>query len=115
MVLDDVMSEEKCLEVVVRIGDGGHGEEILLRIFENEWRDGAGGSELGKMFESESLDVNPPRVGEPIDVDAQFAKGLFENPGFAIGAFDQDRFVGDAAGEIVDLDLLGGGNAVGLF
>ena len=59
MILDDVVGEEKRFEIVVRIGNGGHGEEILLVIFKDEWRDCAVRRELGKILEREGFAMNP--------------------------------------------------------
>ncbi len=114
MVLDDVVGEEKGFEIVVRIGNGRHGQKIVLRIFENKRGDGAGGSELGEMFEGEGFATDALGVGEPICFYAEFGEGLLEDPGFAGGAFDEHGFIGDAAAQVVDLGLLGFGDAVGL-
>src|SRR5258706_1972604 len=65
MVLDDVVGEKKRFEVVVRIGNGGHGEEILLAIIKNERRDGAGRSQLGKILQRERFAMDAGRIGKP--------------------------------------------------
>ena len=114
MVVDDVVGEEKCLEIGVWIGNGGHGEKILLAVLENQRRDRAGRSKIREMLEGEGFGVDSAWIGEPIDIDAQLRERLFEDPCFAIGAFDEHGFVGNAAAEVVDLDLLGWIDTAGL-
>ena len=97
MVVDDVVGEEKRLEVGVWIGNGGHGEKILLAVLENQRRDRAGRSKIREMLKAESFGMDSAWIGEPIDIDVQLRKGLFEDPCFAIGAFDQNSLVRDAA------------------
>ena len=115
MIFLDPVGEKKSLQNVVRIGDGRHGEEIFALVFEDKRGDRAGRGELGKILQRERFAMDTGRIGEPIDIDAELGECLLNDPRLARGAADEDGFVGDAAAQIVNFDLFGGGDAAGIF
>ena len=75
-----------------------HCKKMVGGVEEDEGRDGAGRGELGEGLDAEGFAFDPPGVAVPLGLDAEAFEGLFQNPGFAGGALEEDGPVGDAAG-----------------
>ena len=113
VVGDDVAGEEEGFPVVVWLGDGLHGEQVVGGVLEDQRGDGAGRGEVGEVLEGEGFALDAAGVAEPVGGDAEFGEGLLDDPGFAGGAGDEDGAVGDAAGEYLDARGFVGGDAAG--
>ena len=113
MILLKLACEEECLPVGVGLGDGLHGKQVMVMVFEDERCNCAGRSKLSEPAEAEGFSMDTLRTAEPVYLDAELFERLLENPGFAIGAFDVDGAVGDATGEGADDGLLVCANASG--
>ena len=102
----EITCEQHRLPILVGVADGLHGEEMVMRIFEHQRGDGAGGGKVGEKAKAHCFALHPSRIGEPVDLDAEFRQRLLEDPAFAGSAADPDGAVGDAAGENLYVDLL---------
>ena len=98
----------------VRLRHSLHCQQVVLGVFENQRRDRSRRCQLREVLQPQRLPMNPRRVAEPVDRDAELGEGLFEDPGVAGGALDEDGAVGDAAGEDFGARLLVCGDSGGV-
>jgi hypothetical protein len=91
--------EEHRFPVAVRRGHGGHGEQVLCGVFEDEFGHGTGGEDLGEPAHAEGFAGDAFGRAEPFDLHAEFGEGLFEHPLFAGLAGDEHGAIGDAAAQ----------------
>ena len=68
VVHSQLATQQHRLPVLMRLRDGGHAEQMMPVILEDERRDTSRRRQFGQPAQAIGLAVNPARIAEPIDL-----------------------------------------------
>jgi len=81
---------------------GGHGEEEVVAVFEEDFWQAARGSERGEIAKGVDFAEDAGAVTEPVLLHAKLGQGLLENEVRLAGDAGAEDKIGNAAGEFGD-------------